>query len=114
MIPPLLGRELGPFLVGDPAAERADLSLELAAFVGRIYPVRNFSCGRLRAHVSVYASVRTTAWGTHHSCLRQVDSIVVREGRRCSELSKMMISIRDGRSVCGVHKTEGSIGRQGA
>lgn len=48
VIPPLLGRELGPGLVRDPVAERADLPLELAALVRGVHPVRDLSCGRLR------------------------------------------------------------------
>lgn len=51
MVPRLLGRELGPGLVGDPVAERADLPLELAALVGGVHPVRDLARGRLRAHV---------------------------------------------------------------
>jgi hypothetical protein len=39
MVPPLLGRELGPGLLGDEVAERALLALELARLVARLHPV---------------------------------------------------------------------------
>ncbi len=41
MVPPLLGRELCPFLAGDPVPERRLLPLELAGFVLGVDPVQD-------------------------------------------------------------------------
>lgn len=45
---------------------------------------------------------------THHSRLRQVDGFVVRE-RWCLESRRILLFTRNGRSVCRVHKIEGSL-----
>lgn len=39
MIPSLLGRKLGPLLLGDEVPERAHLPLELARLVARLHPL---------------------------------------------------------------------------
>lgn len=43
MIPPLFGRKLGTGLAGDPVAERADLTLELASCIAGFDPVGDFA-----------------------------------------------------------------------
>ncbi len=54
MIPPLLGRELCPFLAGDPVPERRLLPLELACFVLGVDPIQDILLAvRLRLLVRI-------------------------------------------------------------